>query len=240
MCEARYTVPKDAEGIMTPLGELNKLRADNLQLIVATSNYQVPYIDQLQTHSLHKSFLTKARPSQYESNSVIPAYFLSGSEAQEMEPDLSDNVVAALLVTETGIVDSQTLVDSLAREIEEPEYLFTSNNEEVAVGVSMGRREESGEGVLVRGTRVVRIDREKKGKGWVVQLETGWEGKEEGEQGEVESVLAEVVVNAAGLAETSLLENVVPERERVQTWPTKGGCCDTPLQRNIPCEYGKR
>ena len=139
-----------------------------------------------------------------------------------MEPDLSRTVTAALLLTETGIVDSQVLVDSLAREIEEPDYLSNSDLETLAVGVRKGRREERGEGNLVRGTRVVRIDRNEKGSGWIVQLETKWEGKEEGEQGDVESVLAEVVINAAGLMASSLLEGVVPETERIPIWLTKG------------------
>ena len=138
-----------------------------------------------------------------------------------MEPDLSRSVTAALLLTETGIVDSQVLVDSLAREIVEPEYL-SSPNEALAVGIRKGRREERGEGMLVRGTRVVRIDRNETGAGWIVQLETGWEGKEKGEQGDVDSVLAEVVVNAAGLAASSLLEGVVPDTERISMWPAKG------------------
>ena len=139
-----------------------------------------------------------------------------------MEPDLSRNVVAALLVTETGIVDSQTLVNSLVREIEEPEYLHTSNNEHLAVGVRKGRREDRGEGVLVRGTRVVRIDRADDGEGWVVQLETGWDGREDGERGDVESVRVDVVVNAAGLAAASLMEDIVPENERMKMWLAKG------------------
>ena len=185
---------------------------------MATTNSQVPYLDHLQTLSLHES-LINGPPDLYKSNSTVPAYFLSGQEARELEPDLSDGVVGALLVTETGIVDSQGLVDSLAREIEEEEYAGS-----VSVGGQAGGRggEARGEGVVVRGTRVVRIDREEKGPGWVVQLETGWEGKEDGEKGEVESVRADVVVNAAGLSSASLMEGVVPEAERVKMWPVKG------------------
>jgi 2-hydroxyglutarate dehydrogenase len=138
-----------------------------------------------------------------------------------MEPDLSRDTVAALLLTETGVVDYQALVDTLTREIEESDYLF--KREDVAVGVRKGRREQRGHGVVMLGTRVVRVDRDTKGKGWVVQLENGWEGKGEGERGELESVRAEVVVNAAGLGATSLLEGVVPDSDRVQMRPSKGG-----------------
>ena len=194
---------------------------DQAQLIVATSNDQVPYIDQLQTHSLHPSFLTKAQASSYESNSVIPAYFLSGREAREMEPNLGRNVIAALLLTETGIVDPRALSESLAREIADPEYL-SNTLVGTGVGTTKGMRDVRGHGVIARGTRAVRIDPDETGKGWVAQLETGWEGKAEGEKGEVESVHADVVVNAAGMGAASLLEGVVPEQDRVEVWPMKG------------------
>jgi L-2-hydroxyglutarate oxidase LhgO len=139
---------------------------------------------------------------------------------------LSHDVKGALLVTETGIIDSQALVDSLALEIEDPDYLVSKKAESSAVGIgSKGRREESrGEGVLVLGTRVVRIDRDmddKGGEGWVVQMETGWEG-EEGTKGQVESVRCGVVVNAAGLGAASLLEGVVPSEEQVEMHLMKG------------------
>jgi L-2-hydroxyglutarate oxidase LhgO len=193
-----------------------------LQLIVATSNAQVPYLDALQTLSCDPRLRqTDAELSVSQNDSVVPAYFLSGEEARDMEPDLSNDVKGALLVTETGIVDSQGLVDSLAREIEEEEYLTISKAEKKGVGLSGGNMPR-GEGVVVLGTRVVRVDREERGDGWVVQLETGWEGLGEGQKGDVESVRADVVVNAAGLGAASLLEGVVPEKERVQMWPVKG------------------
>jgi L-2-hydroxyglutarate oxidase LhgO len=163
---------------------------------------------------------------------VIPAYFLSGDEARYMEPDLSPDVCAALLVTETGIVNAAALVDSLAREIEEPDYLETAGaSQEAAVPVGIGLEHHEfarGDGVIVRGTRVVRIDPdpEGNGKGWVVQLETGWEGLAPGEQGDVEAVRAEVVVNAAGLNSASLVEELLPE-ERTGIWVSKGGSFGT-------------
>ena len=190
------------------------------QLIVATENYQVEYLDKLSTQSSHPSLSTGEPESLYESNSKIPTYFLGPDEALSMEPDLSPDIVGALLVTSTGIVDSQGLVDSLSREVQEEEYLGDSG---VGVGFKQGKRTaERGEGVIVPGTRVVRIDREEKGNGWVVQLETGWEGKEEGEKGEVEAVRADVVVNTAGLAAASLMEGIVPEKDQVKMYPLKG------------------
>lgn len=196
--------------------------ADRFQLIVATSNNQVPYLDHLQTLSCHPSLIDPTKPtSPYSNNSSIPAYFLGPDEARELEPDLTPDLVGALLVTETGILDSQALVESLAREVEEEDYQ-SDVSVSVGVGSSRNKGQERGEGVIVKGTRVVRIDRDEKGGGWVVQLETGWEGKEEGEKGEVEGVLVGVVVNAAGLGAASLTEAVVPEKERVGIWASKG------------------
>lgn len=135
-----------------------------------------------------------------------------------MEPALSSEVVAALLVPETGIVDSAGLVDSLAREIEEPDYLSSSPT--VGVGLASGRADR-GEGMIVRGTRVVRIDQAE--GAWVVQLETGWK---DGEKGDVEAVRADVVVNAAGLNAPSLTNDLVSEQERTGMWISKGKCVD--------------
>lgn len=171
-------------------------------------------------HSQHQAFLAGdgGSGSSTENNSVIPAYFLSGDEARSLEPDLSGDVVAALLVTETGIVDSAGVVDSLAREIEEADYLGGSHGASVGVGLASSRSDR-GEGMIVRGTRVVRVDKDE-GGGWVVQLETGWG---EGAKGDVEAVKADVVVNAAGLNATSLLSDVLPEQERMGMWISKGG-----------------
>ena len=166
--------------------------------------------------------------SPYELNSVIPAYFLGPDEARELEPDLSPDVVGALIVKDSGIVDAQGLVDTLEREIEEEDYIGDSG---VGVGLTEGQNKnvERGEGVIVRGTRVVRVDPAENGKGWVVQLETGWEGLEEGEKGEVESVHADVVVNAAGLYSASLLDGIVPESELPTMYPLKGESNEHPV-----------
>ncbi|WVQ70664.1 hypothetical protein IAR50_000186 [Cryptococcus sp. DSM 104548] len=177
------------------------------KIVVATAKDQVPYLHKLQAHSAHPSFLSD--PSDPSSSSIF-AEFLSGDEARDLEPDLSSKVCGALHIPSTGIVDSQGLVDSLELEVEDPDY-----NSSIS-------KERRGEGVVVMGTRVVRIDREEKGDGWVVQMETGWEDLGEGEKGEVESVRAGVVINAAGLNSVSLCEGVVPEDEMAQLWPVKG------------------
>ncbi|WRT70696.1 uncharacterized protein IL334_007694 [Kwoniella shivajii] len=176
------------------------------KIVVATSSSQIPYLQKLQNHSQHPSFLSD--PSDPSSSSSIQTVFLSGDEARELEPDLSTSVCGGLLIPSTGIVDSQGLVDSLSREIEESEYTPSGNDE------------NRGEGVIVLGTRVVRIDKDPKG-GWVFQLETNWEGLDKGQKGDVESVKADVLVNAAGLGAVSLTEGVVGE-EQVKMYAVKG------------------
>jgi L-2-hydroxyglutarate oxidase LhgO len=155
----------------------------------------------------------------YTSSSTVPCWFLSPEQARELEPDLSRHIQGALLVTSTGIVDSQGLVDSLAREVEEEDYAGPSS-----VGSSDVSDVETtrGYGAIIRGTRVVRIDRDEKGKGWVVQLEGDWEGKAEGEKGEISSVQADVVINAAGLSAVSLTEGLIPASEQVKLYTVKG------------------
>jgi hypothetical protein len=186
---------------------------------VATSNSQIPFLDKLSTLSQHPSFrLEEEDLGPAGNDSIIPCYFLSPNEALDLEPDLSRDVKGALLVTETGIIDSQALVDSLALEIEDPDYLPSKQAESSSVGRM--KEETRGEGVLVMGTRVVRIDKDPEGKGWIVQMETGW--SEDGEKGQVESVKCQVVVNAAGLGAASLLEGIVPEQDQPKMYLVKG------------------
>ena len=186
---------------------------------MATSNSQIPYLDKLSTLSQHPSFrLEEEDLGPAGNDSIIPCYFLSPNEAIDLEPDLSRDVKGALLVTETGIIDSQALVDSLAMEIEDPDYLHSKKAESSSVGRM--KEETRGDVVLVLGTRVVRIDKDPEGKGWIVQMETGW--SEDGEKGQVESVKCQVVVNAAGLGAASLLEGIVPEQDQPKMYLVKG------------------
>ncbi|WWC72578.1 uncharacterized protein I206_106540 [Kwoniella pini CBS 10737] len=178
------------------------------KIVVATSPSQIPYLEKLHKHSQDSSFLSN--PNDISTSSIFTK-LLSGEEARELEPDLSKEVCKGLLIPSTGIIDSQGLVDSLSREIEESEY----NQESLT--------EDRGEGIIVLGTRVVRIDKEKKGNGWIVQLETNWEGLEEGEKGDVESVRADIVVNAAGLGAVSLSEGVSGDNEDpIKMYAVKG------------------
>lgn len=190
--------------------------------MVATSNSQIPYLDYLQGISVNERLRQGTGvQSSSQNDSSIPAYFLSGDDARDMEPDLSPAVNGAVIMTETGILDRRGLIQSLEKEVEEEEYLETP----VGVGLGVGRRirgkgDGRGHGMIVRGTRVVRIDADEKG-GWVVQLESGWNG-EEGVKGEIEAVRAQVVVNAAGVGGAELTEGVRSECGRVPEEVVRG------------------
>lgn len=140
------------------------------KLILATNNDQKHYLDSLKS---------KADQIHALGEGSVPLEWLSGEQVRELEPDVSEDVIGALLSPETGIVDSHGLMADLEREVM-----------------------DSDKGEVVYGTRVVRIDRleGKRGdgseEGWVVQTVTD-DGA--GGEGERSAVLAKVVINAAGL-----------------------------------------
>ncbi|KAJ7233113.1 FAD dependent oxidoreductase [Mycena haematopus] len=122
------------------------------KLVVATEK-QRPYIE-----SLHKQAQTLAWPSSFPTvpdRLALPTQLLSGAQARQLEPDLSDEITAALWCPETGIVDSHSLMESFEKDIIDSEG-----------------------GDLVYSTRVVRVDpstaalpdAQGAGHGWVVQM----------------------------------------------------------------------
>jgi 2-hydroxyglutarate dehydrogenase len=138
-------------------------------LILATDVGQVSYLDGL---------VKNATAIEKETGRLIPLQRISGDEARSLEPDLGDGVMAALLSPETGIVDSHALMESMQSTVEDSEM-----------------------GEMVFGTSVVRIDAveargDRGGAGWVVQTVTR---DKDGVEGERSSVLAGIIVNAAGL-----------------------------------------
>lgn len=141
------------------------------KLVVAVSDSHQKHLSQLYEHAT-----TLPNPP-----GPVPVRLISGQEAKELEPDLSDDVTAALLSPETGIVDAHSLIERLEAEMM-----------------------ENGEAAVIYGTKVVRIDKSQddgrgaKGKrgdsgnaGWVVQTENA--------NGERTAILAKCVVNSAGL-----------------------------------------
>lgn len=138
---------------------------------MAVSDSQKKHLEQLYNHATNL-------PNPPGS---VPVQLISGREAKELEPDLSDDVCGALLSPETGIIDAHSLIERMEAEME-----------------------ESGESAAVYGTNVVRIDKSTddgrglKGKrgdsgnaGWVVQTENN--------NGERSAILARCVINSAGL-----------------------------------------
>ncbi|GAA5895986.1 hypothetical protein JCM6882_005580 [Rhodosporidiobolus microsporus] len=167
------------------------------KLVLATSEGQVPYLKQL----FEKSKLLREKEI-----GDVPLEWLSGDEVRELEPDVGEGVVGALLSPKTGIVSSHELMENLEKEITDSET-----------------------GELVYGTRVVRIDRaEAKGggkrgdgseDGWVVQTVTD-DGS--GGEGARTSVLAKTVINSAGLNAHHILNQILPEDQRLRLWHCKG------------------
>lgn len=104
------------------------------KLVVATTKSQIMYLDELHSYLQHPAVHPPG----------VPTYFLGGEEARELEPDLGSNVLAAMLSTESGIVDSHALMESLEQEVDQ----------------------------VVLGTRVTQIDRDPNNEGWVVQIQT--------------------------------------------------------------------
>jgi 2-hydroxyglutarate dehydrogenase len=83
---------------------------------------------------------------------MVPSTSLiSGDEARELEPDLSNDIAGALLSPTTGIVDSHALMQSMESDIVD------------------------GNGSIAYSTRVVRVDPHP--DGFVVQLQTGAAGE---------------------------------------------------------------
>ncbi|BGP16455.1 hypothetical protein JCM10213_003989 [Rhodosporidiobolus nylandii] len=167
------------------------------KLVLATADEQVPYLKQL----YEKSKLLKE-----QGIGDVPLEWLSGAEVRAREPDVGEKVVGALLSPKTGIVSSHELMDNLEKEIVDSEA-----------------------GEVVCGTRVVRVDRtELKGggkrgdgteDGWVVQTVTD-DGT--GGEGERTAVLARTVINAAGLNAHHILNQILPEDQRLRLHFAKG------------------
>jgi 2-hydroxyglutarate dehydrogenase len=139
--------------------------------VVAVSNSQQEHLKQLYQHAT----------SLPDPPGSVPVRLISGQEARELEPDLSEDVCGALLSPETGIVDAHSLIERMETEMV-----------------------DNADAATVYGTSVVRIDkstdegRGAKGKrgdsgnpGWVVQTES--------EGGDRSAILARCVINSAGL-----------------------------------------
>jgi len=126
---------------------------------------------------------------------VLPTEMLSGDAARERVPKLAHEITAALWSTSTGIVDSAALLRSLEKDIE-----------------------DAG-GAIAYTTRAVRIDAAAKSRpGWIVQTVTSPERSD----GQADATLARVLINAAGLGATSVLNEILPLSRRVPLYFARG------------------
>ena len=168
--------------------------------LVVARNDQRSYIEKLHTKSLNlrwpsHSFITP------QSEHVLPTELLSGERAREMEPDLSDEIVAALWCPLTGIVDSHALMESLELDISESEG-----------------------GELVLATDVVRVDPYRRPsqssnlgveEGWVVQAT-------DNSSNEGYTVLARTLINASGLSSALVLNSILPKDKQIPMYYARG------------------
>ncbi|KAJ7122776.1 NAD dehydrogenase [Mycena epipterygia] len=164
------------------------------KLVVATEK-QRPYIE-----ALHAKAQKIGWPSSFTTARdaiALPTQLLSGADARQMEPNLSNEITGALWCPETGIIDSHALMESLEKDII-----------------------DSDSGDLAYSTRVVRVDPSIDGaeRGWVVQVVTG--GSEQ--VGEGDAIFAKTLINAAGLSAPLIVNSLLPEAERIPLFYARG------------------
>jgi 2-hydroxyglutarate dehydrogenase len=131
---------------------------------------------------------------------VLPTQMLSGDAARERVPQLAPEITSALWSPSTGIVDSVALLASLEKDIR-----------------------DAG-GTIAYATRAVRIDSDTAAgvqrPGWVVQTVTGTEANER--NADADATLAPVVINAAGLGATSVLNEILPPSRHIPIYFARG------------------
>ncbi|KAI9511276.1 NAD dehydrogenase [Russula earlei] len=127
---------------------------------------------------------------------VLPTKMMSGDAARERVPELAREIALALWSPSTGIVDSAALLTSLEKDIE-----------------------DAG-GTIAYATRAVRIDAATEGRpGWIVQTVAG---SQESGSDEATATLAGVLINAAGLGATSVLNEILPPSQRIPLYFARG------------------
>ena len=131
---------------------------------------------------------------------LLPTEMLSGDAARERVPELARDITSALWSPSTGIVDSAALLDSLARDVE-----------------------DAG-GTIACATRAVRIDAVAEGQqpGWIVQTVTGSQESDDGKAADADATLAQVLINAAGLGATNVLNEILPLSQRIPLYFARG------------------
>lgn len=170
--------------------------------MVATED-QRSYIEGLHAKSLKLKWPPHC-PSLAQQDPVLPTKLLSRREIQEMEPDLSENIVAALWSPKSGIVNSHSLMESLEKDIL-----------------------ESDGGELVFATEVVRVDRYQKSRNAegapdIDANEEGWVIQAVSEGAEGYAVLARHLINASGLSSSMVLNSLLPKEKQIPMFYARG------------------
>jgi len=175
------------------------------KLVVAKRD-QLPYIEGL--HQKSQSLQYSFPPQRNDEDAEKPALettLLSGQEARAMEPDLSPEIMGALWVPITGIVDSHSVMASLEKDILE------SDNGQISYATSVVRIDP-----YQRSKRPANIiDFEPIESGWVIQAVTG-------DAEEADPILAKMVINASGLSSTLVLNSLLPQDKRIPMFYAKG------------------
>ncbi|KAL5487904.1 hypothetical protein ACEPAI_6012 [Sanghuangporus weigelae] len=180
------------------------------KLVVATES-QRPYIESLYKRIASLEWPAAKIDTRYPpSGPPIPAELICGSEARDLEPDLSPDISAALLSHETGIVDSHTLMESLERDVME------SENGELVYSTSVVRVDPYDRSRLASGAPDVPLNEE----GWVIQMVT--RSTPEADESQGDAFLARNVVNASGLSANLILNSVLPPEKRIPMYYARG------------------
>jgi L-2-hydroxyglutarate oxidase LhgO len=144
-----------------------------------------------------KAMALRAPPrwNDFTDQPVLPTEILTGDAARERVPELAREIASALWSPLTGIVDSAALLNSLEKDIE-----------------------DAG-GAIAYATRAVRVDAAAESlTGWIVQTVTSSEEND----GKADATLARVLINAAGLGATSVLNEILPPSEHVPLYFARG------------------
>jgi len=140
------------------------------------------------------------------STPAVPTEIISGEHARHLEPDISPDIVAALLSPETGIIDSHTFMESLERDIME------SNNGELAYSTTAVRVDPHD------ASKSSSASAEYKGDGWVVQTVTGPNLSPDAS----DALLARTVINSSGLNGTLVLNSLLAQKGRIPMYYARG------------------
>lgn len=174
------------------------------KLVVARSD-QVDYIRNL--HRKSQSF--QGAPYFCDLNldegsgAVLPTKLVSGYEARQMEPELSEDIVEALWCPKTGIVDSHTLMQSLESDISESEF------GDVALGASVVRIDRHNNPATTQNSPSY----EMRDYGWVVQISS---------DGNTDAIFARTLINASGLSSPLVLNSILPPEKRLPMYFARG------------------